>query len=113
MLTLTRCQMGGNGMTVKHLPSTRLGQSPDVSVVEAMEIAWVDIEAGRITVVDERRQFVSVDVPEGFFRRSIPACGDFLVRYSDGYVSHASVGSKLMTRHAARLAARKRIGAAA
>ena len=60
------------------------------AIAEVSEIVGVDIVKRQIEVRDSEGKRRTVDVRDGFFMRSIPQPGNFLIRYADGHVSHCS-----------------------
>lgn len=44
---------------------------------------------GTVVVVDVDGKHVEIDTPAGFGARGVPATGDYLVVYEDGYMSHS------------------------
>ncbi|MBP2230813.1 hypothetical protein J2847_004122 [Azospirillum agricola] len=63
--------------------------------VQAAEIRQMDVANGTVRVYWEllpggpEYMAPTVAVPNGFFARSTPALGDYLVIYDDGYMSHS------------------------
>lgn len=56
-------------------------------IVEAAVISGYTGDAVYIYIYEGEKDAVKVDVPENFYARGFPASGDYLVRYSDGYLS--------------------------
>jgi hypothetical protein len=60
------------------------------TIAEVSEILAVDIRKREIVVRDGDGGSRIVPVRDGFFMRSIPQPGNYLVRYTDGHISHCS-----------------------
>lgn len=56
--------------------------------VQAAPIVFVDQPSCQVHVATGTGTPAVIDVPAGFFARTVPAVGDYLVVYRDGYVSH-------------------------
>lgn len=70
-------------------PRTRAPGRTD-TIAEISEILTVDIVKGNLVVCDRDGVRRTIAVRDGFFMRSIPQPGNFLIRYADGHISHCS-----------------------
>ena len=65
-----------------------LGRTDPINAIS--EIVTVDIVKGELVVRDSDGGHRAISVLDGFFTRSIPQPGNFLIRYADGHISHCS-----------------------
>lgn len=75
---------------VQNLKPRTLALGRVETIAEVSEILSVDIGKGELVVQDGDGETRTVVVRDSFFMRSIPQPGNYLIRYTDGHISHCS-----------------------